>query len=83
MEKQSGWQVIVVDWDIGKYASVDPQTDDDDWDQEIAAEKEKGRDIHWFHHDAEDTSGLQRWAEQHELKQTDVSDLMPASRLRR
>ena len=62
MEKQSGWQVIVVDWDTGQYAAVDPQADDD-WDKEVAPERAKGRDIHWFHHDAEDTAGLRRWAE--------------------
>jgi len=76
MEKQSAWQVVIVDWDAKQYATIDPQADDEDWDREIDTEKEKGRDLHCFHHDVEDTSGLRRWAQQHGLTQTDASTLM-------
>ena len=77
MEEHSVWQVVIVDWDTRQYATIDPQADDVDWDREIDTEKEKGRDIHCFHHDVADTSGLRHWAEQHALIQTRVRDIMP------
>jgi hypothetical protein len=79
MEQQRVWQVIIVDWDAGQYATIDAPADDKDWNKEVDTEKKKGRDIHCFHHDVADTSGLRHWAEQHELTQTRVHDIMPIS----
>ena len=73
------WQTVIVDWDAGQYATVDPPSDDEDWDRQVCAEMEKGRDIHCFHHDVADTSGLVHWAEQHRLTETDIPHIMATS----
>jgi hypothetical protein len=73
------WQTVIVDWDSGRYATLGPSEDDESWDQQIDAELKSGRDIHCFHHDIADTSGLAHWAEQHRLTETDVLHLMAVS----
>jgi len=79
MGKQAVWQKIIVDWDARRYAMIDPLADEKDWTGRISAEQEKGRDIHCFNHDAADTSGLLRWAGQHELTATDAETLLPGT----
>lgn len=76
MEKHSVCQVIIVDWDSRQYATIDASADKEDWDRKVGAEKEKGRDVHCFSHDAGDTSGLMNWAKQQRLTQTDVPSIM-------
>jgi hypothetical protein len=77
MGKQAVWQKIIVDWDTHLYAMIDPLADEEDWTGRVSTEKKKGRDIHCFHHDADDASGLRRWAEQHHVTRTEISAIMP------
>ena len=79
MGKQALWQKVIVDWDAHQYAMIDPLADEQEWTDRVGAEQEKGRDIHCFHHDAADTSGLLRWAKQHELAATDANTLLPGT----
>lgn len=79
MGKHSIWQTIIVDWDSKQYAAIDPSVDEEDWSNKVCTEKEKGRDIHCFSHDMVDMPGLMRWAKQHELTQTDTSDILSTS----
>ena len=79
METHSAWQIIIVDWDSGQYATVEASAHDEYWANEIRTERQKGRDIQCFSHDAGDTPGLVKWAAQHGLTQTDVASLVSSA----
>ena len=79
MGKHGTWHMIVVDRDSKQYAVIDPPTDEKAWDRKVCLAKEKGRDIHCFSHDMVDMPGLTRWAKQHELTQTNISDILSTS----
>jgi len=78
METHGACQVIIVDWGSGQYAVVEASADDQNWAKEVCTERKKGRNLHCFSHDADDASGLVKWATQHSLTQTDVAHLMPS-----
>jgi hypothetical protein len=79
METHSACQVIIVDWDAEQYAVVEASAEDENWARQVCTERQTGRNIHCFSHDAADTSGLAKWATQHDLTQTDVARLMPTA----
>ena len=70
-------RVIIVDWEAERYAVVEASADGRNWAKEVCTQRAKGRNMHCFSHDAGDTSGLTKWATQHNLTQTDVAHLLP------
>jgi len=79
MQEHGVWQMVVVDWDSRRYATIETPTEEQDVDRTVSAAKNLGRDVHCFRHDFADTFGLLRWARQHRLTQTDAPTLLAIS----